>query len=416
AQPTVSVNRAPVALAGAKTGLGSARDVETDAAGRIYVLTPTAVRVFAASARGNAAPVRSVPVSPPNAEATSRVAVDGDGWVYVLSVRNEEPASSSVTVFRPGASTPDGTYSQDDLGVEWPIDLTGVGAQVAIADYGASDVKVFALHSGDTTQVRALAPGTAGPTRIDLPVAIDSDRAGRLVLSGSSWVAVFGPGADSTEVPTTAPQRFVQGSRTGLGADGRVTTGVGLDARGRVLVVSAEQYAVDDVTFATRNPRVLVFAASATGNAAPQAVLRGARSGLGTSSGLEVAPSGALVTNRYDPDAGAWAAGVSVHRPLGPYAAPGKPRTVRVAGAAGAARRTITWKPARTDPDTPVLGYTVKVVCGGATKATRKLPRSARSATVALGSFRRGRCTARVDARNALGTGGPGTISFAVRR
>ncbi|MEO9325024.1 hypothetical protein ABFT23_16135 [Nocardioides sp. C4-1] len=416
AAPTIRVDRAPVVISGAATGITAAVDVDTDPSGRIYVLTPDAVRVFAPGARGNATPVRSVSLGFAATRSAARLAVDEAGWIYVIS--RDGGVDPEVTVVRPAAATPPVTYAAGDLGLGTPLDLTAVGSQVAIVDNDSNAVEFYDLRSGDTVRERYLAAGSDTATQIFEPQAIDADPAGRIVLSGRNWVSVFAAGADSTNTPGLAPQRYLAGSRTGLGSDAdRYTTGVGLDRRGAIVVGTTEFYVLPDTLEPRfRNQRILAFAPGATGNATPTAVLAGTRSGLGDLSGLDLGPTGSLVTNRADMATQAYTAAVSVHRPLGPYTAPARVTGLKVSGGKKAARRTVSWRPAVANSDVPVRSYAVRVTCAGSVKLARTIPAGRRAATVALGRTKRATCTVKVTASNAIGVGPVASTTFRVKR
>lgn len=413
ATPTVTADRAPVSVL-STTG-GAIRDHEVGADGRLYVLAGQAVAVYAAGASGSAEPTATHPVPLVDGQVPRALTVDGDGFVTVLST---DPAylASTFHVLSPAGETV-ATRTGAQLGLTQPISLAAVGDPavdhdyVAVVDNDSNGVAVLDLVGGRDSPVRSLPGGST--TRLVQPQLVAADASGRLVVAGytvdaadhfSTWVAVFGPTADGE----TAPQRYLTGSRTRLGG---LPSDVDTDGAGGVYVS-----AVDYAGGAASGARVVRLAASATGNAAPLAVLTGSRSGLGTFPSAEVGPRGVLSTVAYSSD-GTGSTRVARHRALGPYAVPGKPSGVRVSGSTTSGQRSVSWRSAAvTSPDTPVTAYVVTVRCGTTTRLNKAYGASTRSTVVRLGTTRRGTCSVRVVARNVVGSGPAGTTSFTVRR
>jgi len=156
-------------------------------------------------------------------------------------------------------------------------------------------------------------------------------------------------------------------------------------------------------------------AATKTVDRGPTTTLAGARTGLGLPY-LDVLPSGSVAVASFETATYTFDGAIRFFRPLGPYAAPGKPTKLSATGRKTAPRRTVTWKPASADADVPVTAYAVKVTCRGRVKLDQTLPARTRSATVRLGAFRRGACVATVRASNEVGSGAVAKTRFAVRR
>ncbi len=408
AAPT-AVDRAPyAALTGPATGITTIRDIATGRDGRTYGLQDASVRVFAAGAAGNAAPQRTITFTPGAPRTGFALTADADGFVTVLAVDPDDYTNALVLVFAPGASgaaTPVVSRTNGELDIQQPIDVTDVGDQVAFIDNNRNDVRTYDLRGGATTPTRVIAAGSETSTRIFSPSALNSDRFGRLVLAGPDWVSVFAAGASGD----VAPQRYLQGARTRLATQ---PAGVALDDRGNLFAGTVAYSGSGPVS-----TRVLRFAPGATGDVAPATTLAGSRTGLDPVSLFDVAPSGTILTYRLDPVTFAGGNRINLHRPIGPYAVPGKPGGLKVTGKSAAARRTVSWRPAAvTSPDTPVRSYTVTVTCGGKKRLSRTTAAGTRSVRVTLRSFRKGRCTATVRARNAVGASPAASTRFAVRR
>lgn len=401
----VSVNRAPAAfLQGAATGLSDIKDISVGRDGKTYVLQSSSYSVFAAGARGNTAPLRTVTLTPGSGQSGFLITADADGYVTVVT--NQTLSDAVVSVYGPGATglaEPELQKTNAELGIQAPLDVTDVGDEVAFIDNESNTVPTYDLRAGTLTPTRTILAGSETGTRIFGPAAIESDRAGRIALSGADWASVFAPGATGD----VAPVRYLSGSRTTMsGLSGTGSTGVALDDRGNLFFGSLTYSGLGP-----RDTRILRFGPGATGNLAPAAVLGGSRTGLDPISYFDVAPTGVITTVNLDNTTS-----LNLFAPIGPYSVPTKPGSLKVTGQKSATRRTVSWKAANANADVRVTGYAVKVVCGGKAKVSRTVAATVRSVPVALRAFKKGRCTATVSARNAVGAGPVARTSFVVRR
>ncbi len=398
------VDRGPSSvLTGASTHLLGGRDLAY-AGGRLYTLDDDTVRVFAPGASGNAAPQRSIQVDVPDGQHGFAIAVGADGTTYVLT-SDDDLTSSTVFVFAPGAhgAAPSRSVTNAALGLVSPIDIAERPGGFTLLDNDSNAIFYYAVGaSGAPTEAGGIDAGSSTQTRIFGPSTIDTAPDGRLVVRGGDWVSVFARGAQGD----VAPLQYLQGSRTRIGAP----FGAGLDAAGDLYLATADSW-----SSTPGHPRVLRFARGASGDTAPVGVLTGGRTGLGLSY-LEVLPSGAFAVAAFDPSTQRFDGRVRTFRPLGPYAAPGRPRALRALGKASAARRTLTWAAAVSDADVPLTGYAVRVTCRGKVRLAKVVAPRTRSVALRLGKVRKGRCAATVRARNEVGYGTAATTTFRVRR
>ncbi|KQW47256.1 hypothetical protein ASC77_12275 [Nocardioides sp. Root1257] len=401
---TKTVDRGPTTmLGGAKAGLAGGRDLAY-AGGRLYTLDDATVRVFAPGASGNTAPQRTIDLDLPSGQHSWSIAVGDDGTTYVLT-SNDALTSSTILVYAAGASGAAGHLSigNGSLGLMSPIDIAERDGGFALLDNDSNAIFFYAQSGmGAPVAVGGIDAGSSTQTQIFGPSTIDTAPDGRLVVRGADWVSVFAADAQGDVAPT----QYLQGDQTMIG----VPLGAGLDTRGDLYLATVDAYGADP-----GNPRVLRFDPGATGNVAPAGVLAGARTGLGLPY-LEVLPSGSIAVASFETTTYTFDGAIRFFRPLGPYAAPGRPTKLTASGKKAAPRRTVTWKPAAADSDVPVTAYAVKVTCRGKVKLDRTLPAKTRSVTVRLGTFRRGACVATVRASNEVGSGAVAKARFAVRR
>jgi hypothetical protein len=229
--PSANGNAAPIrTISGSNTQLTYPNGPELDASGELYVADRIgAVEVYANGANGNVAPIRRIAGGNTRLDIPFDVAVDGAGELYVANSR----------------FCPRGHCSGADL-----VTVYAAGA------------------NGNATPIRTISGSNTG---LNLSGSIALDALGEINVAnlGGQSVTVYAKGANGN----VAPIRTIAGSMTGF--SGPVS--VALDAGGRIYVGSVGAPA-----------RVTVYAAGANGNAAPIRTISGYNTGLNYPSGIDV--------------------------------------------------------------------------------------------------------------------------------
>src|SRR6266702_3008825 len=208
--------------------------------------------------------------------------------------------ANSVAAYAPGANGDAAPtvviHGGSNTGLNGPrgIALDAAG-NIYVANYGVGTVTVYAPGASGN----AVPTVTIGGSNTDLsyPVGIALDTTGSIYVANyyGSSITVYAPGASGNATPSTT----IAGSNTGLSWP----WGIARDAAGNLYVVNSWS--------SSGSTSITVYAAGATGNAAPIATIAGANTGLSGPTGLAFDPAGRLyVTN----DAGSvtvYAAGAS---------------------------------------------------------------------------------------------------------
>jgi len=243
--PGATGNAPPLrTIAGGNTGLTFPNSIARDRTGRVYVVnagssgtSPETLTVYADSATGNVAPVRTIPGIDAGRHNTGGMAVDAAGRLYLATHRF-------------GGAT--------------------------IGD----TIKVFAANaSGDAAPLYTIAGTNTG---LNVPGAIALDAEGRLYVANyeSSTVTVYAPGASGNAAPVTT----IAGIHTGLNSPEYIA----LDRFGRLYVLNIV------IISNQAHYHVTTFRATATGDASPIATLTGGNLDVGVPSGLAVDGTGRL--------------------------------------------------------------------------------------------------------------------------
>ncbi len=252
---------------------------------------------FSLPISGNVAPVLTISSLSPTDPTSSPtgIFVDASGKIYVA-----DNFGSDILVFAPGANgnaTPlqriagDGTRLVEPTGVV--VDSTG---RIYVTDptLGLGATYIFAYSSGATG---AQPPFQSFINPLDYPTDVILDRTGSNVIvvdASSGHVSTFPLQSNGTVVTTAS-------------SDLRIPEGqlyvqqIALDAAGKLYV-----------TMKSTNS-VLVYAAGASGTAAPVATISGASTGLNQPCGIAVDPStGTIyVSNEGDNSIRTFAAGAN---------------------------------------------------------------------------------------------------------
>lgn len=276
-------NTAPSSLlSGANTTLSiHSNGIAVDASGNLYVVSQSAIAVFGTAPNGNVAPTRIIQGSNVLAADygfTAGIAVDtaGDVFAATSGFSGEPP---EIRVFAAGANgnaAPIRVISGSNTGLT-------VAAQ-ALALHGTDLYASTQNVSPAVAVFDASANGNVAPkntlTIASSDVILDSvigqfavDSAGNLYVP---MAQLANPSSTNTKVlvyppSATAPSVTLTGAATELTA----ATGVALDTAGNIFVANADP----------AGPSILVFAAGDTGSAAPVRNISGPSTTLGAGTG-----------------------------------------------------------------------------------------------------------------------------------
>ncbi len=250
------------------------------------------VTVYAAQANGNVKPTRTISGSNTDLVSPAGIAVDAGKNMYVTNFLN--PGEYFVTVYAAGArgnAAPIRTIRGSNTGLYGPtgIALDSTGATYVVNALVAHwAVNVYAAGAnGNVAPIRTISGGSTGlvwssgvalDTNAEVYVTSDygCDR-GR--CSGTDQVTVYAAGADGN----VAPIRTISGSATKLMSP----SGIALDANNNIYVVSG--------TFTDRGgtlDSINVYAAGANGNVAPIRTITGPNTRLKNPDGVAVGADG----------------------------------------------------------------------------------------------------------------------------
>lgn len=398
--PTVSaVERGPVrTVQGPATQLWNPGQVAVAPGGALVVAnegdfagTGGSVTVHAAGASGNVAPQRRIAGPSTGLVQPAGVDVDTSGRIYVA-----DAATETVSVFAAGATGNVAPLQQlrgAGTGLDEPTGLDVEGNRLAVANRDGDSLTVYAVSGSGTVSTTPERTVTGPSTGLDEPVRV-ALRDGE--LTAATWdgrVLTYAAGAGGNATP----------ARTLRAHTGGPVTGLALDARGRVHV--ALQYADEPVR---------VFAAGATGSAAPVAFLSGELHDLDLPRGLALRPDGQVVVTDEADDA-LYTYDSLVSDVTAPQVRkPGKVRALKVAKGPRKLRRPVTWRVPKADGGAPVTGYRVVVKKGKRTVLTRTVAK--RRVVLRRGQLPRGKLQVRVAARNSEGFGPVARKRFRVRK
>lgn len=262
-------NMAPVfALSGSLTQIVRPLGVAVDTSGNLYVVDfggmtgKSEIEVFAPGANGNVAPTRTITSS--SFSTPVSIALDSANNIYVADT------VSGILKFAAGANGNAVPLSQII-----PQTSNGSGGYVAASAFGIaldSSGNVYCqcepAGSGGVPSIAVYAPGSTG--NVPPTTSFDASSTGTLsALAISSNNTVYAAGLQggvpaiasfTVSGTTVTPVNLISGSNTGLRS---APVSLGIDSSGNI-------YAADNTASA-----IDVFAAAATGNVAPTAVIQG---------------------------------------------------------------------------------------------------------------------------------------------
>ncbi len=393
-----NVNAAPISyLSGDQTQFSRPYDVTLDSSGNRYVADTMAkaVLVFAKGAKGNVAPARNISGANTGLINPTDVLVDAAGLVYVA-----DGPPWSIRIFAPGANgnvAPAAVITGPNTGLDVPAGMAlDSASRLYVANRASNNVLVFQPGAtGNVVPLRVL----AGPsTGLDDPIAVVIDAQDRLHVANQGGESV-------TRYPAwasgdTAPTRILAGAATGFST----LWDLALDSKQNLYVSSGGPVSSGDPSVAVFSPTAL------SGNTAPTTRLIGANTDLVEPDGIAVDSQHRVVVINYF-----GTSMITTYNPLVPLpTVPGAVRKLKVAGASGAAKRTISWKKPSDNGGTPLTGYRVTIKKGKKTLVTKTLRPSQTSFVVRRKKLAKGVHTVSVVAINRVGASKKAVASFRV--
>lgn len=314
---------------------------------------------------------------------TGGVAVDAQGWIYV-------PSPTGIRIFEPWANgnwTPGRIITGANTGL---ASVSGVDVDaegfIYVTDTSSDSVLTFAPSAvGNAFPIARISGG-----RTQLVDPADVRRSGDLiwVTSNSNAVVAFAPG-DHGDV---GPRRIIGGYRTLLASP----AGIDVDSSGHLYVANGSS-----------TDHLLVFAPTANGNAVPARVV--------TVAGRTSGPNEIAVDARRLVHLSNINASTSDTLAALRTTTPSAPRSVRVAGTATAATRTLSWLKPASDGFAAVTNYEVLVRAGSVQKYRKVVGPAVLSVKLSKSVIGPGTRTASVRSRNVNGWSPWTTVTFSVR-
>jgi 6-phosphogluconolactonase (cycloisomerase 2 family) len=215
--------------------------------------------------------------------------VDAAGRLYV-GYSAVYPQIDIYARVETGLDRPAATIRGSHTGLDYPLSMTVDGAGRLYVLNGGSITVYAAGATGDAAPVATIAGANTGFNRAS---GIALDAAGQLYVTntGDSSVKIYAAGATGNATPMAT----IAGSNTRLVNPQRP----GIDAAGRLYVINGTYSTPSYVMFGRE---VVVFAAGATGNATPAAILAGASTGLNHALGVALDAGGQLYVNNAGGD------------------------------------------------------------------------------------------------------------------
>ena len=234
---------------------------------------------YAAGTNGNVAPALAIAGLNTNLDIPLGIARDTAGRIYVVN-----HGTNSILVYAPGDTgnaTPINTIMGANTGLDipWGCALDGTG-RLYVVNYNpntsASSITVYAAGAtGNATPIATIAGSNTG---LYFPEGIAVDAGGRFLyvtnVLNSLTVSVNAIMVFAAGATgNAAPSDSIAGDKTGLSGP----SAIALDAAGRIYVANG-------------NGTVTVYPAGASGNVAPLDSIGGANTGLSMPSGIALDP------------------------------------------------------------------------------------------------------------------------------
>ena len=290
---TANGNMAPIrTISGGATGLSTPRGLAVDTVNNELAvansLSPPSITVYALTANGNVAPLRTI------SGAATGLSVNTVG-LAVDTVNNEffvaigSPANSILVFARTanGNVAPLRTISGAATGLNGPygVAVDIVNNEVAVANLGGNSVTVYArTANGNASPLRTISGAATG---LNSPTGLAVDTVNNELVAannGGNSVTVYARTANGN----IAALRTISGAATGLSGP----FGLAVDTVNNELGV---------VNFIIGNSSVTFYARTANGNVAPLRTLQGAATGFNIPLFVGITTGGAPPTPTATP-------------------------------------------------------------------------------------------------------------------
>ncbi|HZQ42624.1 MAG TPA: hypothetical protein VFA99_05200 [Acidobacteriaceae bacterium] len=239
--------------------------IATDPAGNVYVATNTDLREYAANASSGSNPIRTIPFNKTTTlTAVSSLAADSTGQIYVAQPGSIAVFTASANGTVAPARTISGTATTLASINSIAVDSTGNLYALTIQANDAVSIAVFSpTADGNIAPARSIAGSNTTVSSLHPTLTVDSsgdiDVAGLLSINSTATpgIAIFAPGASGN----VAPARTIAGTQTLLGS----LFAIGTDSDNIYVITWGSPF----TNVLPRNPTIVRFAASASGNVAP---------------------------------------------------------------------------------------------------------------------------------------------------
>jgi hypothetical protein len=262
-------------ISGAATGLGTPRGLAVDRVNNELAVANggsgpvvTSVTVYAISANGNVAPLRTISGAATGLISPNVIGLAVDTVNNEFFVTNGIPTNSVVVFARTanGNVAPLRTISGAATGLNHPysVAVDTVNNEVAVTNAVGNTVTVYArTANGNVAPLRTISGAATG---LNSPAGLAVDTVNNELVvanNGANSVTVYARTANGN----VAPLRTISGAATGLSP-----LGLAVDTVNNELAVANRAFPPSDF--------VTVYARTANGNVAPLRTLQGAATGL----------------------------------------------------------------------------------------------------------------------------------------
>lgn len=254
-------------IMGPDTGLNEPGDVKVNAAGDIFVsnFEENSITEYAPQASGDASPICTISGPNTGLDENDDMSILPDGTLVVGNFEDAAGDQGAVTLFQPGSCgdvTPIETIAGPDTGFD-TTEGVGTDANGTIYADSSQDESIQVFKPGSNGDVAPEYTISGADTGLGHPDDIIVGFDGKIYATNGfggpvNSITVYAPGAEGDATPL----QDITGANTDFG----LPDDLAVDSSGNMFITDSE---------ATVGPAVLEFAAGATGDVAPTAVITG---------------------------------------------------------------------------------------------------------------------------------------------